>query len=120
MTQVKGTTIGESRGNSETLHRAENGNGRCDHAVTIKEGSADHRQQGHSSDCAGAIRRRAKALRDDSHNAKIPPSPWLSARITKVRYLTVTTMISDQNIRKRIPNRSSTPALPHPQHSDTL
>ena len=40
--------------------------------------------------------------------AKIPPSPWWSALMTNVRYFTVTTMKSDQNIKERIPNRSAT------------
>ena len=28
----------------------------------------------------------------------MPPSPWLSARMMKIRYLTVTTIMSDQKI----------------------
>jgi hypothetical protein len=46
--------------------------------------------------------------------AKIPPSPLWSARMTHVKYLTVTTMMSAQNISERIPNRSSTPAFAPP------
>ena len=34
----------------------------------------------------------------------MPPSPWLSARITKERYLTTTTSVSDQNTSEMIPN----------------
>ncbi len=33
----------------------------------------------------------------------MPPSPWLSARMTNSRYLTVITMISDQNISESTP-----------------
>ena len=46
--------------------------------------------------------------------AKIPPSPLWSALMTKVRYFTVTTMKSDQNISDRIPKRSATVALVPP------
>ncbi len=33
----------------------------------------------------------------------MPPSPWLSARITSIRYLTLTTITSDQKISERTP-----------------
>jgi hypothetical protein len=35
--------------------------------------------------------------------ARMPPSPSLSARITRPRYLVLITMISDQNITERRP-----------------
>ena len=44
----------------------------------------------------------------------MPPSPWWSARMTKHRYLTVTTMTSAQNMSDRIPNRSATLDLAPP------
>ena len=40
----------------------------------------------------------------------MPPSPLLSARMMKVRYLTVTTIVSDQKISDRTPSRSATAA----------
>ncbi len=42
---------------------------------------------------------RASAIR-----ARIPPSPRLSARMTTVRYLKVTTKLSDQRISERMPS----------------
>jgi hypothetical protein len=38
-----------------------------------------------------------------ANSAKIPPSPFLSARRTKVRYLIATTTTSDQKISERMP-----------------
>ncbi len=38
-----------------------------------------------------------------ARSARMPPSPWLSARITNVRYLTTTTRVSAQNTRDRMP-----------------
>jgi len=40
--------------------------------------------------------------------AKMPPSPRLSARVTKVRYFQLTTIISDQKMSERMP---STPVV---------
>lgn len=40
-------------------------------------------------------------------NAMIPPSPWLSARITKVKYLTTTTRINVQKTRESTPSTFS-------------
>ena len=37
----------------------------------------------------------------------VPPSPWLSARVTKKRYFTLTTRMSDQKISDRIPRMPS-------------
>ena len=37
----------------------------------------------------------------------MPPSPWLSARMTKTRYLTETTMTSDQKISDSTPSTFS-------------
>ena len=45
--------------------------------------------------------------------ARIPPSPWLSARMMNARYLTVTTIINDQKMSERTP-RTSALALPEP------
>ncbi len=42
--------------------------------------------------------RNAIAIKDNT-----PPSPWLSARKTKVTYFNVTTNVSDQNIREIMP-----------------
>ena len=39
-------------------------------------------------------------------SARMPPSPWLSARITSVTYFTVTISTSDQNISDRMPSTS--------------
>ena len=39
-----------------------------------------------------------------ANSARIPPSPWLSARITSDRYLTATTRTSDQNTSDRMPS----------------
>ena len=36
-------------------------------------------------------------------SARMPPSPWLSARITSSRYLRQITMISDQNASDAMP-----------------
>ena len=36
--------------------------------------------------------------------ARMPPSPWLSARITSIRYLIEMMMISDQNTSEATPN----------------
>jgi hypothetical protein len=36
-------------------------------------------------------------------SARMPPSPWLSARITNTRYLIETTMISAQKISDSTP-----------------
>ena len=38
--------------------------------------------------------------------ARMPPSPWLSARMTSVTYFTVTIRKSDQKIMERTPSTS--------------
>ena len=53
---------------------------------------------------AACVRNRSGTI---ASKAKIPPSPSWSARMTKVKYLTVTTMMSAQNISERIPKRSA-------------
>ncbi len=47
-------------------------------------------------------------------NARIPPSPALSARMTTTRYLIVTTMISDHNIVESTPITSTSPTSSPP------
>ena len=42
-----------------------------------------------------------------ARRARIPPSPALSAFMMKVRYFTVTTIVSDQTMRDRMPSRFS-------------
>ena len=50
----------------------------------------------------------ARMCRGASANrAKMPPSPRLSARMMKTRYLTKTTSVNAQKIKDRMPNRSS-------------
>jgi hypothetical protein len=38
----------------------------------------------------------------------MPPSPWLSARMTNVRYLTVTTRVSAHTMSEQTPSTSAT------------
>ena len=38
-----------------------------------------------------------------ARSAKMPPSPWLSARMMNVRYFTVTTIVSDQKMSESRP-----------------
>ena len=45
--------------------------------------------------------------RISASSAMMPPSPWLSARITNTMYLTTTAMISDQKISDRTPRTFS-------------
>ena len=49
----------------------------------------------------------------------MPPSPWLSARMMKLRYFTATTRVSDQSISERTPSTfSAVGATPcSPKHS---
>ena len=44
----------------------------------------------------------------------MPPSPWLSARMMNARYLTVTTIVSDQKMSESTPSTSAGPAAPAP------
>src|SRR6202007_1744547 len=41
----------------------------------------------------------------NARRARMPPSPWLSARIIRIAYLMEMTTISDQKIRDTIPYR---------------
>ena len=51
--------------------------------------------------------------------ARIPPSPWLSARITSMAYFRVTTISSDQTSSDRLPSSTSWLAAP-PASSTTV
>jgi hypothetical protein len=50
----------------------------------------------------GAVGRKASAIK-----AMMPPSPLLSARVMKVTYFRLTTIISDQKISDRMPRTLS-------------
>ena len=41
-----------------------------------------------------------------ARSARIPPSPWLSARMTKARYFTVTTIVSAHTMSEHTPSTS--------------
>ncbi len=51
-------------------------------------------------------------LGTSASSAKMPPSPLLSAFMMNVRYLTVTTIVSDQKISDRMPSRSASVGVP--------
>ena len=50
------------------------------------------------------VERRPSARWASAISASVPPSPLLSARMTKITYLIVTTMISAQKIRETTPS----------------
>ena len=50
---------------------------------------------------------RVSARGMSASSAKMPPSPWLSARMMKPRYFTATTRVSDQSIRDSTPSTFS-------------
>ena len=52
-------------------------------------------------------------------SARMPPSPWLSARITSITYFTVTTSTSDQKNSDRMP-RTSTSLMGTPSNTCML
>lgn len=52
--------------------------------------------------CPGRMPRNASAV-----SARMPPSPWLSARMMKMTYFTVTVMISAQKISDSTPRMTS-------------
>ena len=45
-------------------------------------------------------------------NARMPPSPWLSARMMRIAYLIEMTMISDQKISDTMPSTASGETCP--------
>jgi hypothetical protein len=45
-------------------------------------------------------------------SAKMPPSPWLSARITNQQYLTEMVIMSAQKIRDRLPSAADRSSVP--------
>ena len=62
------------------------------------------------------VRGRINAVR-----ARIPPSPWLSARMTRSRYLMVTTITRDQTIKDSTPKMlASMTGIPLPALRDSL
>ena len=62
---------------------------------------------------SSAIRRPPVASRTFSgrraRRARIPPSPWLSARMTNSRYFVVTTSMRAQKMRETTPSTASRP-----------
>ena len=69
--------------------------------VAVEQGRADDHGQGDPGDTFRVLH--AHRSGTTARRAKMPPSPWLSARMMKVRYLTVTTMVRDQKISDRSP-----------------
>lgn len=83
-------------GNRQPLCGGEHRNRRRDNSISVEKGRSDKANpsltlSGNASDSS----------------ARIPPSPWLSARITNVRYLNVTSSVRVQMMRDRIPKISS-------------
>ena len=101
----------------QTLDRAEHRDRRRDHAVAVQERRAeqpgDHKPL--PAPLASPLGGATKAVR-----AMIPPSPLLSARMTKPRYLTEMTRIRDQKISDRMPSTlAGVPAIPCEPCSDS-
>ena len=90
------------RGNAEAFHRAEHRDGRGDDAVAVQQGGAEEAVP--TSQRYSAVAAPSPWGRTSASEARIPPSPWLSARMTTVRYLNVTTKLSDQKISESTPS----------------
>ena len=86
MASVSGTTKGSSPGvaTSQALHGAEHGDRRRDHAVAVEQRGAEDAERTSSRRSQPRLaldRRGARA----PVSARMPPSPWLSARMMSVR-----------------------------------
>ena len=97
-----GTTYGreQRRHDLEALDGAEHRDRRRDHAVAVQQRRAEdaERDQHRPADreARAALRRVAALGRASSAvSARMPPSPWLSARSTSATYFTETTSSSD-------------------------
>jgi len=84
----------------DALERAQYRNSWCDDAGPVNQGRSE---QAHNDEGAATV---APA---SGISAKIPPSPWLSARITKRQYLTEIVMTS---AHKAVARRSTLEAEP--------
>jgi hypothetical protein len=85
--------LGKRRGDVQTLGGAEDRDGGRDHAVAVEQRRAeDAKQHQHWLDHIGPAARAPR--RQERVNARMPPSPWLSARMTMAMYLSDTTMKS--------------------------
>ena len=94
----------DGRRDLETLDRAEHRDRRRDHAVAVEQRRAEEAE----GDEDGAARSTAtRACATSAISARMPPSPRLSARMTKTRYLSEMTMISDQKISESTPRTFS-------------
>ena len=88
------------RGDAETLDRAEHRDRRGDDPVAVEQRGAEQARGHQQPSEAPAACRRGRA---SASSARMPPSPRLSARMTIVRYLNVTTKLSDQKMSERMP-----------------
>ena len=91
----------------EPLDRAEHGDRRRDHPVAVEQRRADDDQERRRRRSARLARSRPGT---SASSARMPPSPRLSARMTKVGYLTDTTSVSAQTMSETTPKTSSGPA----------
>ena len=91
------------RGDLEALDGAEHRDGRRDQAVAVEQRRAEHAER---DDAAGDVPvgvDRCSGM-TSAVRARMPPSPWLSARITSGRYLIEMMMISAQNTSEATPS----------------
>ena len=91
---VSGTTYGVSSGVA-TLNPSialEHGDGRRDHAVAVEQRRAE---DAHQHQHGGAGSGRDSRAGRSAVSARMPPSPWLSARITMATYFSEMTSSSE-------------------------
>ena len=102
-----GTTYGveDGRRDLQPFDRAEHRDGRRDHAVAVEQRGAEEAERDEDRPRRGVAGASRGATSDIS--ARMPPSPRLSARMTKTRYLIEMTMISDQKISESTPSTLS-------------
>ena len=84
------------------LHGGEHRDGRRDHAVAVEQRRAEEADEHERPSGCPALA--APSGVTSAVRARMPPSPWLSARMTNVRYLTQITSTSDQNMSDSRPS----------------
>jgi hypothetical protein len=84
-TEIGRRTVEARRRDLQTFRRAEHADGRRDHAVAVEQRRAEDAEPIETADiCAACL----PARRQQRGERRMPPSPWLSARITIAMYLT--------------------------------
>ena len=88
------------RGDLEPLDGGEHGDGGRDDAVAVEQRRAEDAERDEQRAAGGDAGRRrcTSAVR-----ARMPPSPWLSARMTKAMYLTDTISVIAQKTSETTP-----------------